>query len=297
MIAFAVIMVVVAVGMPLLYAWKLWRLDETSRAAWTIIVADAAAIMALVLIVARWDIVGIHVRYLLAAAFLLAAIVSLARHWNRAWRWRAVWSGHKTDLLSAAAVAAALVYVVGGLVPEQRQVELAFPLEGGDFVVGQGGGNRLLNHHAGHRQQRRAADITAVNRWGFRAAGLLPERLESYAIDGAAVVSPCQGLVTAVADGLPDLPPPRSDPGNPAGNHVVIDCGAATVELAHLRRGSVAVAEGEQIAVGQSLGRIGNSGNTTEPHLHIHAYDRATGDGIEMLFDGERPLRNRIYKR
>jgi murein DD-endopeptidase MepM/ murein hydrolase activator NlpD len=71
--------------------------------------------------------------------------------------------------------------------------------------------------------------------------------------------------------------------------------------LAHLAQGSVRVGLGQTVIAGQRLARVGNTGNTTEPHLHIHAVRgrvtspgqlAATGDPVPMLFDGQSaPLR------
>jgi murein DD-endopeptidase MepM/ murein hydrolase activator NlpD len=52
------------------------------------------------------------------------------------------------------------------------------------------------------------------------------------------------------------------------------------VLLAHMRRGSVQVAGGERVSVGDPLGRVGNSGNTDEPHLHISAQRRRPGQAL-----------------
>ncbi|MND00911.1 Peptidase family M23 [compost metagenome] len=53
--------------------------------------------------------------------------------------------------------------------------------------------------------------------------------------------------------------------------------------LAHLREGSVSVSEGQLVSTQTRLGEVGNSGNTSEPHLHIHAKRGARGD----ILDGE----------
>lgn len=58
-----------------------------------------------------------------------------------------------------------------------------------------------------------------------------------------------------------------------AGNHVVIASDGVFAVLAHLRRGSVQVAPGDRVEVGQRLGAVGNSGNTLGPHLHFHVMD------------------------
>lgn len=63
-------------------------------------------------------------------------------------------------------------------------------------------------------------------------------------------------------------------PNRILGNNLVLDLGdGAYVVLAHLQRGSVRVRVGERVAAGQHLGDCGNSGNSTEPHLHIHLMD------------------------
>jgi hypothetical protein len=190
-----------------------------------------------------------------------------------------------------------LAYVVIGLLPDGEPYDLAFPMEGGHFVVAQGGGNVLLNHHSGHPAQHHAADITAVDRLGFRARGLLPHDPKRYVIFGADVVSPCDGTVTHAMDRLPDHDPPRSDPDNPAGNHIIIACDGIEIVLAHLRQGSVAVEAQDSVTEGQRIAEVGNTGNSTEPHLHIHAVDLETEIGVQIAFDGDLPLRNRTFQR
>ncbi|MFG3309911.1 M23 family metallopeptidase [Streptomyces wuyuanensis] len=62
--------------------------------------------------------------------------------------------------------------------------------------------------------------------------------------------------------------------GRILGNHLVLDLGNGTWAVyAHLRQGSLAVREGERVTAGQVLARCGNSGNSTEPHLHFQLMD------------------------
>ncbi|MFC7550379.1 M23 family metallopeptidase [Plantactinospora sp. GCM10030261] len=76
--------------------------------------------------------------------------------------------------------------------------------------------------------------------------------------------------------------------GRVIGNHVVIDAGDGCFALvAHLQRGSTMVREGDRVQAGQPIGRCGNSGNTTEPHVHAQLMDRAsasTARGLPMSF-------------
>ena len=80
----------------------------------------------------------------------------------------------------------------------------------------------------------------------------------------------------------------------PFGNYVAIAANRGTVFMCHLARGSVLVREGQAVRAGDEVGRCGNSGRTTVPHLHIHAQDRpepaiAEAHGVPIAFrDGER---------
>lgn len=293
-----VILLVVCVAFPLAWSWRVWRLDVPSRVAWLIAVVDAAIFVALILLVGRWDIVGTYTRFVLLAVFLAAVAWSLWKHASRPWcasECRRVLRDNWTALVSLVFFGAALGYVLYGMQSPAQARRLAFPLDDGRFMVAHGGSIALLNHHAGHAEQRYAADISAIDGAGFRASGLLPGELARYAIYGASVVSPCDGRIVSVREDLPDLVPPRSDPDNPAGNHVIIDCGDVTVELAHLQQNSIDVSPGDRLATGDRIGKVGNSGNTTEPHLHIHAFDPDSRIGIPMSFGGRTPVRNRLY--
>lgn len=186
-------------------------------------------------------------------------------------------------------------------------VDFTFPLEETDWYVAHGGSEPAMNHHhhADLRAQNYALDIVGLNGFGARAIGLLPTSLKAYAIFGRDVVAPCGGEVTSVESDLQDLIPPNTDRTNLAGNHVVIRCGEVGVVLAHLQQGSVSVRPGDEAVAGQRIAKVGNSGNTTEPHLHIHAIASdsadlskisepiiATGEPIPMLFDGAFLTRN-----
>lgn len=293
-----VVLLFVCLVFPLAYAWRVARLDVSSRLAWLIVVIDAAIFVALVLLVGRWDIAGYYTRYFLLAVFVAAVALSLWKHAARPWcagECRRVLQGNWTTLVSLVFFGAALGYVLYGMQSPAQARRLAFPLDGGRFVVAHGGGIALLNHHAGHAGQRYAADISAIDEAGLRAPGILPDELTRYAIYGATVVSPCDGRVVEMRENLPDLVPPRTDRDNPAGNHVIIDCGEVNVELAHLQRDSIDVAPGDRLAIGDRIGKVGNSGNITEPHLHIHAFDPESGEGIPMSVAGRPPIRNRLY--
>ncbi len=116
-----------------------------------------------------------------------------------------------------------------------------------------------------------AVDIVKLNRFGNRATGLGPRDAESYEIFGEPVYSPCDGVVIAVVDSVFDNEPPRANSMSPLGNHVMIACDEAQIILAHLLKSSVVVSVGDSVARGEMIGRVGNSGYSNEPHLHLQA--------------------------
>ena len=101
-----------------------------------------------------------------------------------------------------------------------------------------------------------------------------PALLTSYLSYRQPVVASAGGRVVEVQDGLPDQTPPVTPPTPPiedtVGNHVTVEVAPGRYLLyAHLTPGSLRVREGDRVEPGQVLGLIGNSGNSTTPHLHF----------------------------
>jgi Peptidase family M23 len=171
-------------------------------------------------------------------------------------------------------------------------IRFRLPLDG-PILVGWGGGTPGVNYHVAYPDQRWAYDLlVAENHRTFRGDGA---RWEDYLCYGLPVLAPADGKVAAVLDGMPDQPIGVLG-GTPAGgNHVVIevqDRGQAQfLFLCHLQRGSILVKEGESVSQGQPVAKVGNSGNTSEPHLHIHLQNTRADDvaeGIPLYFHNYR---------
>ncbi|MFV8189290.1 M23 family metallopeptidase [Streptomyces spinosirectus] len=169
---------------------------------------------------------------------------------------------------------------------------LRFPLVGTWYVV-QGGG-RMLNHHAQVPEQRGALDLVALGTLGTRTRR--GGDLGAYAAYGRPVHSPCDGRVISAADTVQDQKPGEIRYQPPYGNHVFLDTGREIIKLAHLRPGSVTVTKGDTVHAGQLLGEVGNTGNTTEPHLHIHAERDGLGLDLEFTDIPQRLYRGRAIR-
>ena len=231
---------------------------------------------------AGWAMLGQGSRFALVVAVLSLSTVAVYRCRQSPTRPRGVWSWSVAGMAAIAAVVVCLPYpsLANARTITSRQVDLQSPLEHGSYLVIHGGGNAVVNHHALVHAQQHALDIVAVGSWGFRADGLMPTELSRYEVYGKGVLAPCEGIVLSTCNDLDDLPPLESDRSAPAGNHVLLYCSDSnvTLTLAHLQKGSVTVDMGQSVPAGHMVGRVGNSGNTSEPHLHIHAVDGRVDD-------------------
>lgn len=206
----------------------------------------------------RWDWVGYWVRYSILVCFAGGLALGSIRHWSGPTIRLARFDDILRLLVYAAVGAVFLVLVVHatrGFAHRGAVVDLSFPLQGIEWYVGQGGSSRLLNIHYGAGAQCYALGIVALGAFGRRASGILPKRLETYAVFDQPVHAPCGGRVVSVTDGYPDLTPPDRDSKNIAGNFVAIACDGldVTVFLAHLRQGSVVPAAGSVVARGEQV--------------------------------------------
>jgi Peptidase family M23 len=160
------------------------------------------------------------------------------------------------------------------------------PLRGGNWLAGGGPSNTSY-----HRRARMVVDgiIYFAQRFAIDYVKLSPEGRtytgdkkdnKSYLCYGADVLAVADGKVVGIKDGIPENSP---DPvarameitmDTAGGNFVALGVGFHRYALyGHLIPGSLKVKLGESVRRGQILGRLGNSGNSTEPHLHFQIAD------------------------
>jgi hypothetical protein len=175
------------------------------------------------------------------------------------------------------------------------------PLRGGVWLAANG-----PSAESGHRRamvplegsyyiaQRFAIDWVKVDDRGhtFRGDSLKNSSYYAYGNDALAVAD---GIVTEVKDGIPENVPGLNSRAVPitletvGGNHVILDIGGGHYAFyAHLQPGSIKVRTGERVKRGQLLGLVGNSGNSTEPHLHFHVSDASSplgSEGVPYAFE------------
>jgi len=216
-----------------------------------------------------------------------------------------------SNLLVTAATIFLAVQLIAVYRPPVNAVTIGTPLAG-EWWVGHGGHAELVNYHYTRSTQRDAVDIMQVVDGSIHRPGSTD--LTSYYIYDQPMLAPASGNVTYVVDGHPDLPIGTVDSQHPSGNQLVIDIGGGHyLMMAHLRQNSITVHVGEQVIEGQPIARVGKSGHTSHPHIHIQAQtlpsgvvDLTTIDGPQMLktlhtypllFRGVSLLRGRVETR
>jgi murein DD-endopeptidase MepM/ murein hydrolase activator NlpD len=174
----------------------------------------------------------------------------------------------------------------------QTKTALKLPFHGAWKVVW-GGRTLKANYHTGYVDQRFAFDVTREHKGDGK-------KNEDYAAFGQPVLAPAGGKIVEAVDGIDDNTPGVMNPAHACGNHVTIDHGNGEFShLCHLQKGSLAVKAGAQVKTGELLGKCGNSGNSSEPHIHFslenkpHEYE---GEGLpaqflDYLADGKKVAR------
>jgi len=176
----------------------------------------------------------------------------------------------------------------------EQKTALIFPFRGKGIITNAGTTN------GGHRNRsgQFALDCVGLDTsYGVYVPGGGSKR-EDYAGWGRAVIAPAAGTIVRVRSDRPDQPDPeKSDPmyfapehpnGGDPGNHVVIEHRNGEFSMiAHLQAGSVSVVVGDRIEQGQTLGKLGSSGDTETPHIHYQLQsgpDHAWADGLPCQF-------------
>ena len=196
-------------------------------------------------------------------------------------------------------------------------VDLEYPFTG-RWLVQNSPANRVPSHGTTLWATSYAIDFVPVDDAGGSAPITLaslarPESPEHFPGFGRPVLSPIEGLVLATHDIEPDHRAYRGLPSLAyaltqrrrakagwvalAGNHVFIEGGGVVVALCHLQQASVKVRPGERVHAGDVLALCGNSGNSTEPHVHIQAIDSpdiAHANGVALTFRGPLPRNGQV---
>jgi murein DD-endopeptidase MepM/ murein hydrolase activator NlpD len=153
----------------------------------------------------------------------------------------------------------------------RNKTKLTLPFKG-EWTVIWGGDTKEQNYHIDSMAQKNAFDILINNDGVSHQAN--GEANEDYYAFGKEIIAPCNGEVVLAVDGIKDNIPGILNPSHTPGNSVVIKTkNNEYLYFAHLKQNSIAVKQGQKVEHGQLLGFCGNSGNSSQPHLHFHLQD------------------------
>ncbi|WCE40984.1 M23 family metallopeptidase [Brevibacterium sp. BDJS002] len=191
-------------------------------------------------------------------------------------------------------------------------LDMDYPFTG-RWLVQNSPANRVPSHGTRLFATSYAIDFVPVDDSGrsapFTFGSLLrPEPPENFVGFGRSVRSPVAGTVVASHDterdhlsyrgmssiGYALTQRRRAEAGwlALAGNHVMIRCDGGVVVLCHLQRRSTRVRIGQHVEIGEEIGLCGNSGNSTEPHVHVQAIDSVDIEhaaAVPITFNGTMP--------
>ena len=158
----------------------------------------------------------------------------------------------------------------------------------GEWTVTWGGDTKEQNYHVESIAQKNAFDFLIYDEKGstHKRTG---ESNEDYYAFGKELYAPCDGEVVLVVDGVKDNIPGVLNPIYIPGNTVIIKIATGEYAFfAHFKQHSIMVKQGQKVSTGALLGLCGNSGNSSEAHLHFHLQnveDMTKATGAKCYFD------------
>ena len=169
----------------------------------------------------------------------------------------------------------------------RNNTKMKLPFKG-EWSVTWGGDTKEQNYHVESVAQKNAFDFLIYDEKGLTHKGT-GEANEDYYAFGMELYAPCDGEVVLVVDGIKDNIPGVLNPIYIPGNTVIIKtANGEFVFFAHFKQHSIVVKQGQKVTTGALLGLCGNSGNSSEPHLHFHLQnteDMTKATGAKCFFD------------
>jgi len=170
---------------------------------------------------------------------------------------------------------------------ERNQTKLILPFRG-EWTVVWGGDTKELNYHVENEAQKNAIDLVVNDDKGksYKTDG---KTNEDYYAFGKELIAPCDAEVVLVVDGIKENKPGELNPVYVPGNTVILKtANDEYLFFAHFKQSSIVVKQGQKIRQGELLGLCGNSGNSSEAHLHFHVQnveDMNKATGAKPYFD------------
>ncbi|WP_026775953.1 peptidoglycan DD-metalloendopeptidase family protein [Polaribacter sp. Hel_I_88] len=169
---------------------------------------------------------------------------------------------------------------------EKNSTKMILPFHE-EWTVSWGGVSVEDNYHVNYHNQKYAYDLL-MTKEGKTYNGDAKKN-ENYYVFGKEIIAPCDATVVNVIKGVKDNVPGEFNPEQVTGNTVVLKtANNEFILFAHFKENSIVVEENQQIKQGDLLGLCGNSGNSSEPHLHLslqNVADMNIATGAKLFFE------------
>jgi len=200
---------------------------------------------------------------------------------------------------------------INACIYKTKPINLDFPFRNGLYLINEGGDGKvssIYNYHytdpvhtaaGSNKSMRYAVDIDKLNSSGITSKIRFSKSLEDYEIFNEALYSPYNGIVVSIVDGYPNENMTSNDHPYNTGNTIILKSDNVYVLMGHLQKNSFTVKEGNKVKKGDLLAKIGNSGMTNRPHLHMQAMEGLSWafEGVPIVFNGRFPVKNDIIIR
>lgn len=298
MIIWSLLCITLALALYSLYL--LWKAGHRLLAQSSTILLLGLSLAVFLYLYGTWVYLSIYSKYVFGCLLVVFVVILPFSKKHPAKTPLPRWKKRANLLLTGLLTVLSVLYFTG-TTGKPDTVNLAFPLKSGRYFVLQGGKGLPTNvFHFSLRGAIYAMDIVKIDARGARAAKVFSRQLDDYWIFNDTVYAPCDGIVRRAYSDNPDNIPPSMARGPKNTNQVLLEGADCFFFAGHLKMNSVVVQEGQQVKQGQALGCVGNSGFSTEPHLHIQAHAKQPGipwyqaKPLYMIFNGKGYLLNEV---
>ncbi|WP_160670964.1 M23 family metallopeptidase [Clostridium sp. C8-1-8] len=205
-----------------------------------------------------------------------------------------------------------IIFIFKSFSYKGKDVKLEFPFKDGEYWIMHGGDGKhssLTNYHYNaffHRRagvndsMRYAVDIVKLSR-GKISKHIFSTNILDYESFQDKIYAPCDGKVVDIIEEYDNSAPYGGNYPYNTGNTIIIKTKDYYVLMGHIQKGSIRVRLSEYVAKGDEIARVGNSGMTQFPHLHMQVVSSDSeymwfGKGIPILFNNKFPVKNMIFK-
>ncbi len=291
---------------PLIILYKLYRFNYDNKILPVLIYTSCVLFYIALYFIIPWGLFSIYLKYLIISFYILITIFLIFKTYK-------IFNKLPVHLFSSLNNFFIIIYSISIILfclvvielfnsrNFNNFIKLSFPLRGVNYYILDGGNSIVINQHYLNDFQKYAIDIIKLNKYKTHSSGFFPKSNNNYEIFGENIFSPCDGIVYDLENSIVDHHGPSYPTKNLAGNYILIKSeDNHYILLAHMQYKSIIVKKGQHVNTGVKIGKVGNTGNSSEPHLHIHAVEEMnsgilfSGMSLPILFDEKFLIRNDI---